>query len=195
MLCLLWLGFIKVYGDLRNMIDAWFSFVWCFLGGCYSFNEKNLVQSVMGRNIKGKSLITKNSQPKLQLHVLLISHFEIFYNDYSRSWERGRERGEREREQLLWLMLEDVMGWFGRGPFCQEMRRMFACLQWQPAWLTFYSISNNNNRQKSILNHRLVSRSDCQLILDQMNRVNYARHSAVSVIPSMWRIWYWAGFF
>lgn len=56
-----------------------------FLGGCYSFNEKNLVQSVMGRNIKGKSLITKNSQPKLQLHVLLISHFENFYNDYSRS--------------------------------------------------------------------------------------------------------------
>lgn len=47
------------YGDLRNMIDAWFFLFGVFFGGCYLFNEKNLVQSVMGTNIKGELLKTK----------------------------------------------------------------------------------------------------------------------------------------
>lgn len=38
-------------------------------------------------------------------------------------------REREERAVLVTFMLEDGMGWFGRGPFCQEMRRMFACLQ------------------------------------------------------------------
>lgn len=172
------------------MIDAWFSFVWCFLGRVLFIQWKELGAKCYGYKHQKEVTDNKNSLPKLYLHVLLISHFEIFIIiKVEVEWKRERER------EFLWVMLQDGMGWFGRGPFCQEMRRMFACLQWQPAWLTFYSISNNNNRQKSILNHRLVSRSDCQLILDQMNRVNYARHSAVNVIPSMWRIWYWTGFF
>lgn len=45
---------------------------------------------------------------------------------------RERERREKESSSCDFYARRfpsSSMGWFGRGPFCQEMLRMFACLQ------------------------------------------------------------------